>query len=250
MKRSIILILLVILSCNMYGQQFTQGVFANVTLATHHKNGTNNPCYDEEIWSPYPVDVPTGVNLYFRIDSIAGPCDSLRVYRFPDYMYVSIPEHDTINLSVYQMNSVFLYYACNATVYVSLVAIGTPQILNESYDCNFSSYDQLIIDDNCINLITWFGASATCSVSNSTFVMENVSGHQADIYPNPAFDNITIESPPQAMIEITNMQGQLVKTLAATGNKTSIDISGFAGGVYVVRVAAADIYAVKKIIKE
>ena len=45
-------------------------------------------------------------------------------------------------------------------------------------------------------------------------VSENI-----EAFPNPATNNLTIESP-QAVIEILNIQGQLIKTLATTGNKT------------------------------
>ena len=70
-----------------------------------------------------------------------------------------------------------------------------------------------------------------------------------DIYPNPASDNITIESPQHAVIEITNIQGQLVKTYTATG-KTNIDISTFPSGVYVLEIKTEKGVEVKKFIKE
>jgi hypothetical protein len=76
------------------------------------------------------------------------------------------------------------------------------------------------------------------------------------IYPNPAANTITIESPP-AVIEITNIQGQLIKTLppcgeagATTGNKTNIDVSALPSGVYVVEVRTEKGVAVSKFIKE
>lgn len=70
------------------------------------------------------------------------------------------------------------------------------------------------------------------------------------IYPNPTNNNLTIESPPQAVIEITNIQGQLIKTLATTGNKTYIDVSALLGGVYIVEVKTEKGIEVKKFIKE
>ncbi|MFA5782363.1 MAG: T9SS type A sorting domain-containing protein, partial [Bacteroidales bacterium] len=70
------------------------------------------------------------------------------------------------------------------------------------------------------------------------------------IYPNPATDNITIESPQQAVIEISNIQGQLIKTIAANGNKTSVDISGFARGMYFVKIQTKDSVGVWKVVKE
>ena len=70
------------------------------------------------------------------------------------------------------------------------------------------------------------------------------------LYPNPADDYITIEALQDAVIEITNIQGQLIKNFATTGNKTNIDVSAFPSGVYVVEVKTEKGVEVKKFIKE
>jgi len=70
------------------------------------------------------------------------------------------------------------------------------------------------------------------------------------IYPNPAKDDITIESPLPAIIEISNNQGQFIKTLAIDGSKTAVDISGFASGMYFIKVKMEQGVAVKKFIKD
>ena len=67
---------------------------------------------------------------------------------------------------------------------------------------------------------------------------------------NPADDYITIEALQDAVIEITNIQGQLIKNFATTGNKTNIDVSAFPSGVYVVEVKTEKGVEVKKFIKE
>lgn len=70
------------------------------------------------------------------------------------------------------------------------------------------------------------------------------------IYPNPAINNITIECQQQATVEITSIQGQLIENLATNGNKTSIDVSAFTEGVYVVQVKTEKGVTVKKFVKE
>ena len=42
-----------------------------------------------------------------------------------------------------------------------------------------------------------------------------------EIFPNPSSDNITIETPTRSTIEISNIEGQLIKTLAASGTKSA-----------------------------
>lgn len=85
-------------------------------------------------------------------------------------------------------------------------------------------------------------------LSNSSFT---------DVYPNPTIDNLTIETPPVlpvgrqiSIIEILNIQGQLLKTLTSSDNITSIDVSTFKSGVYVVEVKTEKGVVVKKFVKE
>jgi hypothetical protein len=70
------------------------------------------------------------------------------------------------------------------------------------------------------------------------------------VYPNPANSYFTVETTQQATIEIFNMQGQLIKTLATTGNKTNLDVSALPSGVYVVEVKSEKVYKVGKFVKE
>jgi len=70
------------------------------------------------------------------------------------------------------------------------------------------------------------------------------------IYPVPATDNITIERPQKSAIEVSNNQGQLIKLFETDENKTTIDISGFAPGMYFIKVRTEKGVVVKKIIKE
>lgn len=70
------------------------------------------------------------------------------------------------------------------------------------------------------------------------------------IYPNPANSKITIESQQHELIEISNIQGQLIKTLAIKGNKTNVDISTFPSGVYIIKAKTDEGIAVKKLIKQ
>jgi photosystem II stability/assembly factor-like uncharacterized protein len=71
-----------------------------------------------------------------------------------------------------------------------------------------------------------------------------------NIFPNPASDNITIESSQQAIMEILNIQGQTVLQQQLQQGKTNIDISRLAKGVYILRLNNNDKTAVTKIVKE
>jgi len=70
------------------------------------------------------------------------------------------------------------------------------------------------------------------------------------IFPNPAIDNITIETHQKSTMEILNIQGQTIIQQPIQQGKTNIDISGLAKGVYILRLNNNDKTAVTKIVKE
>jgi hypothetical protein len=82
----------------------------------------------------------------------------------------------------------------------------------------------------------------------------DTSNNSILIYPNPANDQITIESASlnykDEIISIYNIQGQLVKTFTAISNKTIVDISGFQSGLYFVKVKTDVSTEVRKFMKE
>jgi hypothetical protein len=92
--------------------------------------------------------------------------------------------------------------------------------------------------------------SVTVIPGTSGIKVNELSSDLIKIYPNPASNNLTIESPLSALIEITNIQGQLIKTFTTAGTTTSIDVSAFPDGVFVLEVRTGQAVEVKKFIKE
>jgi hypothetical protein len=76
------------------------------------------------------------------------------------------------------------------------------------------------------------------------------SENELSIYPNPANSNVTIDFPEKATLEIINMEGQVIKSINADGNATTIDISGLANGVYFLKAKTEKGIVVKKLVKE
>jgi hypothetical protein len=81
-------------------------------------------------------------------------------------------------------------------------------------------------------------------------INEQENSLNLSVYPNPTTNNLIIESPQSAVIEITDVQGQLIKTLTSTDNKTIIDVSAFASGVYFIKATTEKGVVIKKFIKE
>jgi hypothetical protein len=106
--------------------------------------------------------------------------------------------------------------------------------------------DSLINTDNTGNTDDIFIAK----LSSSTGINELTSSLNTTIYPNPAKTKITIETSQQAVIEILNIQGQIIKTMPTNVNKTIIDVSSFTNGMYFVKVKTENDMTVKKFVKE
>lgn len=70
------------------------------------------------------------------------------------------------------------------------------------------------------------------------------------IYPNPVTNNLTIETPQKAIIEIINIQGQIVKIYPTNDTITSFDISALQSGIYFLKLTTAEGSLVKKFVKE
>jgi hypothetical protein len=70
------------------------------------------------------------------------------------------------------------------------------------------------------------------------------------LFPNPATNIITITLPEKANIEISNINGQIMKTINHENHETSIDIENFPRGVYIVRATTTKETVTKKFIKE
>jgi len=101
-------------------------------------------------------------------------------------------------------------------------------------------------------MATAFSTSFSNVMSNLSPVgIENNSlANVVNIYPNPANDNLTIETSQHAIIDITNIQGQLMKTFATTGNNTNVDVSCFPSGVYILKAEMEKGIIVRKFVKE
>lgn len=83
------------------------------------------------------------------------------------------------------------------------------------------------------------------SIDNAVPLKNNIS-----VFPNPASTHVTIYTPQKSEIEILNLEGQTIKNIKATENNTTIDISEFPVGMYLIKVKTDKESVVEKLIKE
>ncbi|MEI6853543.1 MAG: FISUMP domain-containing protein, partial [Bacteroidota bacterium] len=95
------------------------------------------------------------------------------------------------------------------------------------------------------------GASVRCLCDSAFNSTESIpSGEEFRIFPNPANDNITIASPENAALEITDINGQTLMHTTIQKGKTDIDISRFAKGIYIMRWQNNNKTEVSRFLKE
>jgi len=98
-----------------------------------------------------------------------------------------------------------------------------------------------VVMSNTVNL------PMTVYVNNvTTGISENTNKVEFGVFPNPVVDYLTISfTKDLGKVTVTNLTGQVVFTDVVNTNKTNIDFTTFANGVYVVQVGVA-----KKMIKK
>jgi len=88
---------------------------------------------------------------------------------------------------------------------------------------------------------------------NNTGINEITNPPNISIFPNPAMDQLTIETsatPIQSQLSIINLTGQALISLQVTQHKTVIDIRTLPSGVYFLRVTNDKTVEVGKFIKQ
>jgi hypothetical protein len=84
-------------------------------------------------------------------------------------------------------------------------------------------------------------------------IITNVNGNEPSdqilIYPNPTTNDLFIEAPPTAIIELIDMSGQIIQTTHNYETRTRLCLQQLSRGVYIVRIKTNNIVVTKKIIK-
>lgn len=70
------------------------------------------------------------------------------------------------------------------------------------------------------------------------------------LYPNPVINTLIIETSLNSNIEISTIEGHIIKSVLSHGNSTTVDLTEFSSGIYFVRLITNNGIMIKKIIKE
>lgn len=155
-----------------------------------------------------------------------------------------------INVPAFQLN------ATQDTIISDFLFIGTTPIGKASGDKSFSySYT-----DTTMTTRAWMTINSAWSVDVDLMIFPLINGaglNNVDVntlsyvYPNPAKDQVTLASSfNMERVEIYNMLGQKVYENTLNGNATTVNVSNFNSGNYIVKIFTEAGLATKKIVVE
>ena len=85
---------------------------------------------------------------------------------------------------------------------------------------------------------------------SSTGIIELNNKLKISVFPNPVAGKLTIECTRPSEIEILNTEGQVLRRFTTHENSTMVDLSGFAGGIYIIKAKTPGEIAIEKIVKQ
>ena len=117
-------------------------------------------------------------------------------------------------------------------------------LVGEGYEIN--NYHWVTGGTNSEGTHTWTHTQTIANAGIADFIqLQGIT-----LSPNPASTNLNIAVIQQAVIEILDVQGRLIKSFTTTDNKASIDISSFAAGVYILKAKTEKGIVITKFLKE
>lgn len=228
---------------DIIGNLRISGCIIDIGAYEYQKGFTPPPPFSQSPTICNGQSVTVGSNTY----TVSGTYhDTLTSYQGCDSTVTTILTVNSVDTSVSVSNATLTANASPAT-YQWINCNGNTPIPGQTNQ-SFTA----VVNDNYAVIVTQNSCSDTssCYNINTVGIVKSISISTIYIYPNPAANNITIESPQQAVIEITNIQGQLIKNIVASSNKINVDVSTFPSGMYFVKVKTEKGVAVQTFVKE
>jgi hypothetical protein len=88
---------------------------------------------------------------------------------------------------------------------------------------------------------------------NADFTVAGATGIEeaefaVNIYPNPARDRFVVEAAANSYIQLTDMNGRVLRTIESVSDKTEIDANDLSSGMYIVKITSEHTTVVKHVV--
>ena len=173
--------------------------------------------------------------------------------------YYMHAEYDTVNLMLEAPDTMLYIYigdevnlsADDLFLNASYCPTCVTTLSQTHFDINNSGANPVVVTmtDRC-------GNSVSDTMTVNVVVVGGVGTLTTDenirIFPNPANDYLIIESDKFKLTEVSliNMQGQTIKQVPAKNNRTSINLSGIAKGIYLIKINTQNNALIRKVVVE
>src|SRR5690625_932289 len=225
----------------------------------------------DKVWYLYKLDVHGRVAGYPSIDSLSGKESTIEflynsVIQFdgcPSFSHCTI-EYEILDGETFMFQSLgcldmelcenFRYYHSDYAIFEDLLAEFYYSILPSSD----TSPEQIITytitpEDNYFNLILVNENQDIAYYSTANLSTPDFNILTFTIFPNPAQDQLNVrfvELPNNTSLEIYDVQGKLLESLALSDLEIQLDVSEYASGLYFIKLIGESNHTqIKKFIK-
>ena len=116
------------------------------------------------------------------------------------------------------------------------------------YTADCMSPDGHYIAGYGIDTSTFASFAYRVSLSGPTAVHEVAQTDNVKIYPNPFTDQIQIQTPDKGVLNISSMDGRMIRQIEISGNRV-LDLSEYASGIYLFSLQTRDELQTRKVVK-
>jgi hypothetical protein len=111
-----------------------------------------------------------------------------------------------------------------------------------------------VVSGNYYTIVTDGNGCSSDTSNNINIIITGINDLSnklmVNTFPSPVSNMLSIETSEKAQTEIMNMEGQLMRSFYVNKGNTTIDVSSFSSGIYIIEVKSEYGIAVKKIVKE
>jgi hypothetical protein len=247
-------VLLFLFIClNVSAQSYYVGVPVYDTLETGSTSYLIScPSGEASIYDSLITNMPTGVNLYFKITSSQIPTGCLNITGI-GVMNVGDSSLITTSNNQFEWSSL----CGNGFASYAIMAVGTPVLVGDSFFCRSQWYfGNAVLVDGCTNYlrVDYFqiGGPPACEVDSffASSVINNISS-SFFVSPNPSYGTFSIQSKiKKGRIEIFNPFGETIYSAILNACEKEIELKQAAAGIYFVKVSdGKEMYTQKLVIQ-
>lgn len=189
------------------------------------------------------ITLPSSFDTFDLSFKIAASCPTTQTYFAENVSVYLAPSTATVAeiialTPIYSMTLTEDYrsYAITENIDISSYSGQSFRIVFRHHDC--TDQEAVFIDDVTVTQTT---------LANNEFLASKFS-----VYPNPAnnFVNIAANGLNMNSIELSDLNGRVVKNISVNGSETQVNISDLSQGVYMMKITSDEGVATKKIVKQ